>query len=66
MPGDDEGGAVGGPRVGEGVHAGEHAQDAGEAHGQVGVEVLRAQFGDGASLFLQPCDLEGQLAVELV
>ena len=66
MPGDDESGAVGSSGVGEGVHAGEHAQDAGEAHGKVGIEVLGAQFGDGASLFLQPCDLEGQLAVELV
>ena len=35
-------------------------------HGKAGIEVLGAQFGDGASLFLQPCDLEGQLAVELV
>lgn len=66
MPGDDEGGAVGGPRVGEGVHAGEHAQDAGEAHGQVGVEVLRTQLGDGAPLLLQTLDLQGQFAVELV
>ena len=64
--GDDEGGAVVGGGFGEAVHAGELAQDAGEAHGKVGIEVLGAQFGDGASLFLQPCDLEGQLAVELV
>ena len=64
--GDDEGGAVVGGGFGEAVHAGELAQDAGEAHGKVRIEVLGAQFGDGASLFLQPCDLEGQLAVELV
>ena len=42
------------------------ARASGEAHGQVGVEMLRAQLGNGAPLLLQVLDLQGQFAVELV
>ena len=56
VTGNDEGGAVGGARVGERVDARQHAQDAGEAHRQIGIEVLGAQLGDGATLLLQALD----------